>query len=109
MDNTQLTWMITGALVAALLTGWVLHWVYALITRPQVAQSPDDAAVMAAMEDAQSARDAAEERLATVEQDMAKRLSQSQAELDAAMDGLRTARMRTESLEQELDSLRSQA
>ncbi|MEO1551984.1 MAG: hypothetical protein AAFR93_16405 [Pseudomonadota bacterium] len=106
MDNAQLTWMITGALVAALLTGWVLHWIYTLLTRPQAPQTPDDAALMAAVEDAQQARTQAEARLSEVEGELTRKLSQTEAELAAAMDGLRNARMQTDALEQELEALR---
>lgn len=99
MDGNELTLLVTGALLVAVLVGWVLHWIYARMNNPSGPRSIKQTARMAErLHDAEDAQHAAETRLATVEADLGQRIAEMQAELDAAHESLEAARDETETI-----------
>lgn len=98
MNRAELTLAIAGALVLAVLLGWVLRWLFGRINGAgprDVARTADLAAQLHA---AQDARHAAERRLAEVESDFAGQLAQVQAELEATLASLAQARSQAEDI-----------
>ncbi len=104
MDRTDLSLVIAGALLAAVLIGWCLHWVYSLLTRAPAAAPLDENSLVAALQEAERSRDEAIDRMESVERDLSNRLTQSQAELSAAMDGLGAARREAEELRAQMSA-----
>lgn len=107
MDRTELTVFATGALVVAVLIGWGLRWVYEMLNPPPPPEPLADSEWAEYAKAWEVAKNEAESRLAEVERNLSTRLTQVQAELDAAMDGLGDARRRGDELEAELNALRS--
>lgn len=106
MDRTELTIVAAAALLVALAAGWVLRWVYSLLNPPPPAPKADSEwAEYARTCEAQ--RDEAQARLAEVERELGNKLTQAQAELSAAMEGLGEARRATQDLEAKLESMSS--
>lgn len=134
LTGTQLATAITAVLVAAVMLGWILHWVWS-----RLARRGGDTARLAEMIDrlhdadrareaAEGARKMAESLLAEREAEMAEKLALMQAMLDgmvenrdadlarvvrearadaeASMAGLRGARRRIAELEAEIQTLR---
>jgi hypothetical protein len=134
LTGAQLATAIAAVLVAAIVLGWMLHWIWA-----RLASAGSDTARLAEMvdrlHDADRAREAAEDArrlaetlLAAREAEMEARLAEMQARLDgvvgdrdgemgravrearadaeASMSGLRNARRRIADLEAEIEALR---
>ena len=134
LTGAQLATAITAVLIAAIVLGWVLHWVWARLSR-----SGNDAAQLAEMvdrlheadrarEDAEDARRLAETLMAAREAELEGRIAALKARLDgliqdgdpdlgravrearadaeASMSRLRGARRRIAELEAELEALR---
>lgn len=105
MNRTELTIVIAVTILAAMAVGWLLHWGFTRINRASL-DSRDDNDMAARLHDAETARDAAYAEAEAAVLDMQKRLTQTEAELEAAMDGLGIARREAIDLRAELDSLR---
>lgn len=137
LTGAQLATAISAVLVAAIMLGWILHWIWA-----RLANAGSDTARLAeaidrlheadrARETAQDAQRLAQTLLAEREAEFEGRLADLQARLDAmvqdrdaelaglvrearadaeaSMAGLRNARRRIMELEAELDALRREA
>jgi cytochrome c biogenesis factor len=97
VDRNELTIAIAAALIAAVLLGWCLRWIFSSINNAAGPRSIKQTARMAArLHHAEEAQLAAETRLAQVEADLTQRLDQVQAELDTAYANLGQARNQTE-------------
>ncbi len=93
MGRTELTLVIGTALVVAVVLGWMLRWfVSKMNTTGPIAS--DEA--MGRMREAEAARDAAEARIGEIEREARAEVARLNAELDATMSGLRTARQEAE-------------
>lgn len=90
MNRTELTLLITGVILAAIALGWGLHWGYVRIRRASLGGGDNEMA--ARLHDAEVARDSAYREADAAIQEMRNKLSQTEAELAAAMDGLSNAR-----------------
>lgn len=105
MNRTDLTLIIVSAIVIALVLGWSARWLFDRLNHvphgaDENGQSPLDAA---------KAKQAdAEAELARIQQEFASEYNQLKAELTATMDGLHTARQKSERLEAELEALKSE-
>jgi hypothetical protein len=97
MSRSELTLAIAAALVAAMLVGWVLRWMFGRMNAGprSVALTADMAARLHAAEDG---RARAESRLAEVEAELGRRLDEAQAELAAAVDGRARAEAQAEEI-----------
>jgi ribosomal protein S11 len=99
LDRNELTLAIAGALVAAVLVGWVLRSIFGRMNNAagprSIRRTADLAAQLHAAEEAQAR---AEARLASVETDFGGRLTEMQTELDAANRALERERDQTEQI-----------
>jgi hypothetical protein len=96
MSRDELTLAIAGVLVAAVLLGWTLHWLFARLNGGPDRPGAADAA--ARLHAAEGALQRSEARLAEMEADTVQRLAGMQTELDAANDRLAQARAQTEEI-----------
>ncbi len=98
----SLTAIAALALFLAVILGWVLRWIYELLNPPPPPEPVADSewAEYARAKEAEAAEVRA--RAEAAERDLQARLTQSQAELSAAMDALGEARRSVHQLEQEL-------
>ena len=103
MTEEDLALLIAAALFAAFALGWVAHWLWSVITRKRSPESLKVEAMAADLLEAEAQRDAVhaaktetETTLSTEftarEQELEIKLRETQAELEAAMEGLRAAR-----------------
>lgn len=138
LTGGQLTIAIAAVLVVAVGLGWFLHWLWARLSPGVVDDTARMADMINKLHDADHAREAAEEarelaenllasregemenRLAAMqarldgaiegrEAEMAVALREAQAEAEASMGGLRSARERIQELEAELEEARAAA
>jgi len=107
VDRTQLTLIIAGSLFAAVILGWILRWIFDLLNPAPPPEPKADSEWAEYAKACEAERDTAISRLTEVERDLGNRLTQSNAELSAAMEGLGDARREVQSLHAELDALRA--
>ena len=101
MNRTELTLIIAGVLLAAVVLGWCLRWVYGrLVSGAPVA--PDTMA--ARLHEAELAKEAAIARLADAERHYANLLTQAIAERDSAMESIGHIRREAEDLRAMLEA-----
>jgi len=103
MNRTDLTLIIVSAIVIALVLGWSARWLFDRLNRIPLGDEGDRVAA------AETARDMAEAELSRIQLEYASEYNQLKAEMEATMDGLRSARQRSEALQGELDAMREQA
>jgi prophage endopeptidase len=92
MNNTQFVTTIAIILFIAFVLGWFASWLvskFSRVTKSDVAELEDMAQ---ALHDAEEARDQAAAYLQQREAELSGQVSQTEAELRAAMEGLREAR-----------------
>lgn len=109
MDRTELTLMAAAALLVAIAIGWGLRWVYDLLNPPPPPEPIADSEWAEYAKACEAAREAALAHVGEVERELGNRLTQMQAELDAAMEGLGEARRQADYYESELQSFRAGA
>jgi prophage endopeptidase len=85
-------------LFVAFVLGWLAHWLIARFNQVSSADLNEMEALAKALHDAEETRDQAIAYLQQREAELTGQLSQTEAELRAAMDGLREARHETEEL-----------
>ena len=105
MNRTDLTLIIVSAIVIALVIGWSARWLFDRLNHvphgaDENGQTPLDLA--------NAARATAEAELARIQLEYASEYNQLKAELAATMEGLHTARQRSERLQAELDALQGE-
>lgn len=98
MNRTDLTLIIVSSIVIALVLGWSARWLFDRLNR--VPHGADDDG-LDPIEVAEAARDEAEAELKRIQLEYASEYNQLKAELDATMDGLRSARQRADAAEAE--------
>lgn len=105
MGRTELTFIVAGIFVVAVLLGWILRWGFGRVRYMSQAR-PGIATDMASrLHAAEQARDAAVGDRDEAIADMKNRLRETEAELTAAMDGLGNARREADNLRAELAEL----
>ena len=107
MDRQQLTLTIAAALFAAIVLGWILRWIFDLLNPAPPPEPVADSEWAEYAKACEVEKEAAQAQLAEVENDLGRRLTQTQAELEAAMDGLGAARREAHELQAKLDDLTS--
>jgi len=105
MNRTDLTLIIVSAIVIALVIGWSARWLFDRLNH--VPHGADENG-LSPLDVAKAERDAAEAELARIQSEYASEYNQLKAELAATMDGLHTARQKSERLEAELEALNSE-
>lgn len=98
MDRTELVALTALLLFAAFALGWGGSWLVARLTRASRAEIGELERMAQALHAAEEERDEALAHVQGREAALLSRISQTEAELAAAMDGLRAARAETEAL-----------
>lgn len=101
MNRTDLTLIIVSSIVIALVLGWSARWLFDRLNRVPLKANDEEADPLEA---AEAARDAAEAELKRIQLEYASEYNQLKAELEATMDGLRTARQQVEEAEAKLEA-----
>jgi chromosome segregation ATPase len=103
MNRTELTLLIAGSILLAVLIGWTLRWFFVRLTN--AGSHPAGSNELAArLHDAEEARDAAFAERDSAISELRNKLGQTEAELRAAMDGLGDARREAEDLRATLEA-----
>jgi len=98
MDRNELVIATAILLFGAFLLGFLTHWVVSRLSHVSKSDLSELEAMADALHHAEEARDAAIAERIAVETRLGARLTQAEAELRAAMDGLRAARHDNEAL-----------
>lgn len=85
-------------LFVAFLAGWFAHWLISRVARTTRSDMDDLDRMAAELHEAEEQRDQAVKYLRHRESELTNRLTQTEAELEAAMEGLRAAREESENL-----------
>jgi septal ring factor EnvC (AmiA/AmiB activator) len=105
MNRFEFVLAIAIILFVAFVLGWLAHWLLARFNQVSSADLDEMDALAKALHDAEETRDQAIAYLQQREAELTGQLSQTEAELRAAMDGLREARHETEELRRYIESL----
>lgn len=98
MNRIEFIVAIAIILFVAFVLGWLAHWLVARFSQVSSADLNEMENLAKALHDAEETRDQAIAYLQQREAELTGQLSQTEAELRAAMDGLREARHETEEL-----------
>ncbi len=98
MNRLEFVAAIAIILFVAFVLGYLAHWLIARFSQVSSADLNEMDALAKALHDAEETRDQAIAYLQHREAELTGQLSQTEAELRAAMDGLREARQETEEL-----------
>lgn len=98
MNRIEFIAVTAVILFVAFALGWAASWLYHRLTRVTQAEMGELESMAQALHEAEEERDAALEQGDRMERDLSSRLNQAEAELRAAMEGLREARAEAEEL-----------
>jgi hypothetical protein len=104
MNRIEFTIVTAIILFVAFAMGWFAHWVIHRFTRVTKADLGELERMAQALHEAEETRDQAIAYVHQREEELSRELTQSQAELRAAMDGLRDARYEAEMLQRQLEA-----
>lgn len=103
MNRTEFIAVTAIVLFAAFVLGWFTYWLLHRFTRISQSQMNEVDALAHDLHDAEEARDQAITYMQQREAELTNKLSQCEAELRAAMEGLRAARHEAEELRTRLE------
>ena len=103
MNRTEFIFATAIILFVAFALGWFASWLIHRFTRVSQSEMGELDKMAQALHEAEETRDQAITYLQQREAEMTNQLSQSEAELKAAMDGLRAARHEAEELRSFID------
>lgn len=106
MNRSEFIIVTAIVLFAAFAMGWFTYWLVHRFTRITDSEMGELDAMAQELHDAEEARDQAITYLQQREAELTNKLAQSEAELRAAMDGLRESRQEAEELRTQLERLR---
>ena len=98
MTRSEFIFTTAIILFLAFMLGWFASWLFHRLTRVTQAEMGELEDMAKSLHDAEEARDTALAYQQRREQELSSRLSQTEAELRAAMEGLRDARHESEEL-----------
>ena len=98
MNRTEFTAVTAIILFVAFVLGWFAHWLVHRFARVAQSDMSELDKMAQALHEAEETRDQAITYLQQREAEIGNQLSQTEAELRAAMDGLRDARQEAEEL-----------
>lgn len=98
MNRTEFIIVTAIILFVAFVLGWFAHWLIHRFAQVQGSEMSELDKMAQALHDAEETRDEAITYLQSREAEMSNQLHQTEAELRAAMDGLRDARHEAEEL-----------
>ncbi|MFC7705690.1 hypothetical protein ACFQXB_15990 [Plastorhodobacter daqingensis] len=104
MNRTEFIAVTAIILFVAFAAGWFAYWLLHRFTRVSVKDLDELDRMARSLHDAEESRDEAITYLQQREAELTNQLAQTEAELRAAMEGLRNARSEVERLRSELDS-----
>ncbi|PVH30484.1 hypothetical protein [Pararhodobacter oceanensis] len=108
MNRTEFVVVTVIVLTAAFALGWFVNWLVHRFTRVTQADLGELERMAQALHEAEETRDQAIAYIHQREEEVTRETAQLQAELAAAMDGLRDARHENQILSSEIDGLRAQ-
>ncbi len=103
MNRTEFIIAITIILIIAFALGWFANWLVHRLTRVSDADVSELESLAASLHEAEELRDQAITYIEQRESELTTQLSQSEAELRAAMEGLREARSENDHLRSKLE------
>ncbi|MBZ0128961.1 MAG: hypothetical protein K8F59_07580 [Rhodobacteraceae bacterium] len=103
MERTALVAVLTGILLLAFGLGWAGHWLFRKFNRIDTTNVAELDHMASALHEAEETRDEAIAYLQGREAELTGRLGQTEAELEAAMEGLGEARREVEELRDYID------
>jgi chromosome segregation ATPase len=98
MNRTEFIVAIAAILFVAFILGWFAHWLISRFTRVSQSDLGELEKLAQSLHEAEETRDQAIAYLQQREAEMSNQMAQTEAELRAAMDGLRDARHEAEEL-----------
>ena len=98
MNRTEFIVAIAAILFVAFILGWFAHWLISRFTRVSQSDVGELDKLAPSLHEAEETRDQAIAYLQQREAEMSNQMAQTEAELRAAMDGLRDARHEAEEL-----------
>ncbi|MBK0326433.1 hypothetical protein I5535_03915 [Rhodobacteraceae bacterium F11138] len=107
MNRTEFIIVTAIILFVAFATGWFANWLVHRFTRVKQSDVADLDRMSQELHEAEETRDQAITYLQQREAELTNQLSQTEAELRAAMDGLRDARAEAEELRGYVDRMKS--
>ncbi|KKL15471.1 hypothetical protein LCGC14_2505260 [marine sediment metagenome] len=108
MNRTEFILVTAIILFVAFILGWFASWLVHRLTRVSQSDLGELDKMAQAMHEAEEARDQAIAHMQSREAELANQLSQTEAELRAAMDGLRDARHEAEELRSYVERVNQQ-
>jgi hypothetical protein len=105
MNRTELIAATTAVLFVAFVLGWFVSWLMHRFTRVTQSDLGELDRMAQQLHEAEEARDQAQAEQRKREVELTNKLSQTEAELRAAMDALRHARSQTEELQAQLEKV----
>ena len=103
MNRTEFIIAITIILIIAFALGWFANWLVHRLTRVSDADVNELESLAASLHEAEDLRDQAITYIEQRESELSTQLSQTEAELRAAMEGLREARSENDHLRSKLE------
>jgi len=103
MNRTEFIIAITIILIIAFALGWFANWLVHRLTRVSDADVNELESLAASLHEAEELRDQAITYIEQRESELTTQLSQTKAELRAAMEGLREARSENDHLRSKLE------
>ena len=103
MNRTEFIIAITIILIIAFALGWFANWLVHRLTRVSEADVNELESLAASLHEAEELRDQAITYIEQRESELTTQLSQTEAELRAAMEGLREARSENDHLRSKLE------
>ena len=104
MNRTEFIIAITIILIIAFALGWFANWLVHRLTRVSDADVNELESLAASLHEAEELRDQAITYIEQRESELTTQLSQTEAELRAAMEGLREARSENDHLRSKLEN-----
>lgn len=98
MNSTEFIAATAAILFMAFLAGWFTHWLISRITRVTRSDMDDLDKMAQELHHAEEERDEAVTYMQQREAELTNKLSQTEAELEAAMEGLRDVRRESDEL-----------
>ncbi|MFD0981742.1 hypothetical protein [Tropicimonas aquimaris] len=109
MNRSEFIIATAAVLFVAFLLGWFASWLIHRVTRVTQSEMGELDRMAQELHDAEETRDQAITYLQQREAELSNQLTQTEAELQAAMEGLRDARREAEELRSEVDRLGGEA
>ena len=108
MNRTELIVVIAIALFLPFLAGWTLRWAYGRLNRVNSVNVTEIDDLANRLHEAEEARDQAMTYIQQREWELTNQLTQSEAELAAAMEGLGTARREVGEMQSQMEALQAE-